>query len=49
MAALRRDYSVSKRQYAIYLVDCFDETMVEFCAGSDIGRMQSTINNMLSA
>lgn len=49
VAALRRDYSVSKRQYAIYLVDCYDETLKELCAGADVGRMQSTINNMLSA
>lgn len=39
VAALRRDYSVSKRQYAVYLIDCYDETLRQLCASADIGTM----------
>lgn len=48
VAALRRDYAVSKRQYAIYLVDCYDETLRALCASAEIGRMQTAVNNWLS-
>ena len=39
VAALRRDYAVSKRQYAIYLINCHDETLASLCASSEVARM----------
>ena len=45
--ALHRDYSVSKRQYAIYLVDCYEKTLASLCAKADIKELQVAINNGL--
>ena len=41
---ITKDYSVSKRQYAFYLLDCYDETLRELCTKVDIGAMQVALN-----
>jgi hypothetical protein len=42
---LTKDYQVSKRQYAFYLLDCKrDSVLIDLCNSNAVGLMQKEVN-----
>ena len=42
--AITRDYQVNKRQYAFYLLNCFDEPMRDLCNSRDVNKFREAVN-----